>query len=155
MRIRISAVPRYVMNDIIDTIRKSPTGLRTCIISFLDPEPVTSNQNNWGLNNESLNVKGLPDIVDVLEISVYDLDEPLENYNEIFENKHAKQVVDFVNKNKDKMDYLLVHCTAGISRSMGCAAAISKYLYDTDEVFFKKGRPNMRIYRMILEEFNK
>lgn len=70
----------------------------------------------------------------------------------LFEQRHAKELLNFVNTWKDKVDLIVVNCVAGVSRSMGAAAAISKILNGNDTQFFKEGCPNMRIYRFILEE---
>lgn len=49
---------------------------------------------------------------------------------------------------------VIVHCDAGISRSSGVAAAILKASTGDDSQIFNspKYRPNMRCYRMILDE---
>ena len=49
---------------------------------------------------------------------------------------------------------VIVHCDAGISRSSGVAAAILKATTDDDSQIFNspKYRPNMRCYRMVLDE---
>lgn len=48
---------------------------------------------------------------------------------------------------------VLVHCTAGRSRSAAVAAALHKVLNDNDAIIFNNGRykPNMRVYRHVLE----
>ena len=45
---------------------------------------------------------------------------------------------------------LYVNCEAGQSRSAGVAAAIAKYLFDDDEIFFRIKHPNMICYRKVL-----
>lgn len=49
----------------------------------------------------------------------------------------------------------IVHCDAGISRSSGVAAAILKAKTGDDSQIFNnpKYRPNMRCYRIVLDEF--
>ena len=71
----------------------------------------------------------------------------------LFSDNDAKNVVDFVNKNRDQVDEIWVHCYAGVSRSQATAAAISKFFFNDDDVYFRVGVPNRRIYRMILETF--
>jgi predicted protein tyrosine phosphatase len=69
-----------------------------------------------------------------------------------FTDKMALTIWNFVISVKDKVDILLVHCEAGISRSSGIAGGLSKCLFDDDEIFFKKPySPNMLVYRKILE----
>lgn len=72
----------------------------------------------------------------------------------LFSEEDAIQIVNFVEKNKDKIDTLVLHCFAGYSRSVGAAAAISKYYFNDDQKYFDCGCPNRRIYRMILNQFH-
>lgn len=67
----------------------------------------------------------------------------------------AKEIVDFVNEVEDKIDFLFVHCEAGISRSAGVAAAISRAKFGHDLEYFRSGKysPNMNCYRLTLEAF--
>lgn len=67
----------------------------------------------------------------------------------------AKEIADFVNKVEDKIDFLFVHCEAGVSRSAGVAAAISLVKFGTDKEFFNSGKysPNMNCYKLTLEAF--
>ena len=70
-------------------------------------------------------------------------------------NEQAKEIVDFVNSVKDKVDLLIVHCEAGVSRSVGVAAAVSLILNGSEEEFFTRPSyyPNMKCYRTVLEAF--
>lgn len=69
----------------------------------------------------------------------------------LFDDKHAEEILNFVNKHWEKVDYFLVHCTAGQSRSPAVAAAIQKVYGGDNEVWFSIATPNMRVYRKILE----
>lgn len=69
----------------------------------------------------------------------------------LFDSVMAEQIVDFVDKNKDEVDEIWIHCYAGVSRSMAVAAALSKFFNGTDEPYFRYGIPNMRVYRETLE----
>lgn len=66
----------------------------------------------------------------------------------------AKRIIDLVEAHPEAKQ-VVVHCTAGISRSSGVAAALHKVLNGDDSVIFSSRRysPNMRIYRMVLEEW--
>ena len=55
-------------------------------------------------------------------------------YVKIMEYGHADQIVNFVNKHKDSIELILVHCEAGISRSAGCAAALDLWLNKQDTI---------------------
>ena len=71
-------------------------------------------------------------------------------------DKDAERIVSFVNRNKDKTDFLIVHCEAGVSRSSGVAAAIMKFLYYDDMPIFNNPLfcPNMTCYRKVLNAFH-
>lgn len=72
-----------------------------------------------------------------------------------FSEEIADKIIGFVEKNKDKIDTLICACEAGISRSAGCAAAISKFYFDDDKIFYSSGYiPNNLIYRTILYKLN-
>lgn len=78
-----------------------------------------------------------------------------------YKNEHcitkedAENIVNFVNKNKNKVDKFIVHCEAGVSRSAGVGAAIMKALNGDDWDVFKNPLkcPNMKCYRMVLNAF--
>ena len=83
-----------------------------------------------------------------------DLDSPLRNYI-IFKEKNAKEILDFVKFYENKVDTILVNCEAGISRSAGIAAALSKIYNCEDSYYFKKYLPNILVYRTILEVYHR
>jgi predicted protein tyrosine phosphatase len=72
-----------------------------------------------------------------------------------FSEKEASQIVDFVRAHLDLVEVIVCQCDAGISRSAGTAAALSKYITGSDEFYFKHYLPNSLVYTTILEEFNK
>lgn len=78
-----------------------------------------------------------------------------DNNKKIIQDSDAQKIADFVNKYKDKVDTIIVHCQAGISRSAGVCAAISLYLTGHDEWVFNNGYyvPNMTCYRKVLNAF--
>ena len=73
----------------------------------------------------------------------------------LISKEDAKKIVDFVIAWKDKVDKIIVHCNAGISRSSGVCAAIMKALNGNDKEIFNSHRylPNTTCYKMVLEEF--
>jgi len=78
------------------------------------------------------------------------------NGKNIITDKQADQVVNFVNENlNDGIRSCIIHCTAGISRSAGVGAAISKVINGFDELFFKYYIPNSVCYNKVLEAFKK
>jgi predicted protein tyrosine phosphatase len=103
--------------------------------------------------------------VDLLRLSFADLDkqEYIDTHNELFSGykirlfteQDAEDILNFILSVKDRIDTLLVHCEAGISRSPAIAGALSLIFYQNDEKFFKKPySPNMVVYRTILNKAN-
>jgi len=72
-------------------------------------------------------------------------------------DEDARFIVNFVQRVRNEVDLLIVHCEAGVSRSAGVAAAIMKSLYNDDTSIFEnpKFRPNMTCYRKVLTAFSK
>lgn len=73
----------------------------------------------------------------------------------LFTDDQATQVANFVNEMKSKIEVLVCHCEAGISRSSGMGAAIDLSINGTDERIFNDIRyiPNMFVYRKVLDAF--
>lgn len=72
--------------------------------------------------------------------------------DQLFNEKRANLIIDFVEEVKDDIDMLVVHCEAGLSRSPAIAAAISKVIFGDDAAFFKVPYvPNMYVYRIMLK----
>ena len=92
----------------------------------------------------------------ILRLSFLDADVPSDQALEaqLFSRVHAAQIWEFVRKHRPEVERLVVHCDAGISRSPGVAAAIAKALTGDDTEFFgRRYRPNMRVYRTLLEAY--
>jgi len=74
--------------------------------------------------------------------------------NKIFNEHHAKQILNFVNKNLNKIDLIISHCDNEMSRSSAVAAALSRILNGHEKPFFSfPYRPNYLIYRRLLNEY--
>jgi len=73
---------------------------------------------------------------------------------QLFQPRDAVAIIDLVEAHPEA-EHILVHCTAGKSRSAAVAAALHKVLNGTDEPIFgnKRYTPNMRVYRMVLDEW--
>jgi len=82
-------------------------------------------------------------------------DENPETYIKMIDEYDAKTIKDFVDYiKKMDIDFLIVHCHAGISRSAAVAAAISKVETGSDEKFFNgEFVPNMKVYYAVLKAF--
>lgn len=73
----------------------------------------------------------------------------------LFNEDHAKQILDFVEHALElDVSVMYIHCLMGQCRSAAVAAALEKALYGQDEKYFGRGqyRPNMRVYRGVLNE---
>jgi predicted protein tyrosine phosphatase len=88
----------------------------------------------------------------ILELCFDDVEEDC--YPELaMRYEDAVAIANFVKSLKD-IDILYIHCEAGISRSAGVAAAISKALTGDDTYFFERPFcPNMNCYKLTLKAF--
>lgn len=88
---------------------------------------------------------------DVLQIKFHDSDNYSQNGIILFDTDTANSILTFVERYKDEIETLIVHCEAGISRSAGVAAALGKVYFKDDMFIFSKPRykPNMRVYELI------
>ena len=70
-------------------------------------------------------------------------------------SEDARMIVDFVLKWINKVNWVIVHCEAGISRSAGVCAALMKIFNGDDFEIFDNPRyaPNMTCYRAIFESY--
>jgi hypothetical protein len=70
---------------------------------------------------------------------------------ELFNEQMARQVLKFIRGHKDKVNLIVCHCEAGVSRSAATAAALSKCFGQSDMEFYKgRFHPNPLVYRTIL-----
>ena len=90
---------------------------------------------------------------EVLTLYVDDVEKETEGAV-LFSPDHARQVIEFIERNRD-VDTLLVHCYAGQSRSRAVAAFAVKMLGADNAAYFASGCPNRRIYDTLVEEFLK
>jgi len=114
------------------------------VISITDPgsEPVESQKGYLAM----------------LSLEFYDLDKDIGQFpysRFIFTERDAEQILDFIDTFKDKVDIIVCHCEAGISRSAGVAGALSKILNGDDKYYFDHYLPNMLVYRTILNSYFK
>ena len=88
--------------------------------------------------------------------------EECEKYNydksRLFNEMHANLIIDFIENNLDKLE-LIIHCSAGISRSGAVAEFINDYYVKENYFYFKKRNPkilpNMYIYNVLKNEYFK
>jgi len=85
-----------------------------------------------------------------------DIDSPKsenkEKYIKLITDDDAKKIKEFVDYIKTlKVEKLIIHCHAGISRSAAVAAAISRAETGDDKEFFSERYfPNMKVYYTVL-----
>lgn len=94
----------------------------------------------------------------MLRLCFWDICKPVRNNDartksRMFRKEQAEEVLRFVHNHWEQIDQLLVHCEAGISRSPAIAAAIShiKLGPESDTAYFTAYKPNLLVYRMLLE----
>lgn len=92
-----------------------------------------------------------PQIKSVLRLSFEDVDADTDG---AMTKEDAEKIVFFVKRWKTKVPHIIVHCEAGISRSAGICAALMLWLTGSDQAVFDdlQYRPNMRCYRLVLNE---
>lgn len=71
----------------------------------------------------------------------------------LFTDEEAEWILAFVNDYIEKIELIVVHCEAGISRSAGVASVLSLIYNGSDEYYFKHYIPNMLVYRKILNVY--
>lgn len=90
-----------------------------------------------------------PYCLDILKINFDDCDN---SNSELIEMKieDANNIWEFIKKYENKIEGIIVHCLAGMSRSAAIAAAISEKYNGHDSNIFKTHTPNMHVYRMMI-----
>lgn len=89
----------------------------------------------------------------ILHIFFDDVEKGEKNVITFEDGKKIKEFVD--DCLKDNIELLIVHCSAGVSRSAGVCAAIMKAVTGNDMDIFDNPHfcPNMTCYRTVLEAF--
>lgn len=129
---------------------------RKCVENYKTDEPhiVISIRNP---DSEKANLPALESRKDELFLSFADSGRVGFNVKEgnLFNKGQAELIWNFVDKYKDEIDLIVINCEAGISRSAGVGAAISKTLNGNDDDFYKYFIPNRLVYRKMMEVKNK
>jgi predicted protein tyrosine phosphatase len=94
----------------------------------------------------------------MLRLQFHDLEEPQPESPAISEvevvrisDEHARSIVRFVQKHRESVRLIVCQCDAGMSRSAGVAAALSRWLQEEDEAYFRHYLPNRLVYSAVLE----
>jgi len=119
-------------------VETTPFEIHHVLISITDPK------SSYPL------VKASPGRFDILYVQFYDLGEPHPKLKPIFNEEIAGRIWSFVNEYKDKVEAIICHCEAGLSRSPAVAAAIAKVLHGDDSEYFKTFLPNSLVYSTML-----
>lgn len=98
-----------------------------------------------------------PHCLGILRLAFFDSDLPAEEDGPdgLFSRDDARQIWRFVLPLREKLNCIVLHCNAGVSRSPGVAAALSNVLCGDDQAFFERYRPNQRVYLLLLDVFSK
>lgn len=87
----------------------------------------------------------------LLQLAFADIDQRVDGYT-LFDTDHAHDILDFVTRHWDKVNTLMVHCEAGLSRSPAIAAAIARLKFGEDHEFFAEPYiPNSLVYQTLLD----
>lgn len=94
-------------------------------------------------------------IVDILKVWFDDIQCSIPGHKMIT-NEDTSAIKHFVDINVDSVQAILIHCTAGISRSSAVGIALAKYLNgdDTELVNSNKYLPNIAVYKMMCKTLN-
>jgi predicted protein tyrosine phosphatase len=68
---------------------------------------------------------------------------------------HARQIVRFVRAMAPRVEKIVIHCEAGISRSAGVGAALASCLKQPDIHFYDHGIPNVRVRRLVIQAWGR
>lgn len=65
----------------------------------------------------------------------------------------TQKIKDFIDTYKDEVTNIIVHCTAGISRSGAVGCTLARYLNNDDEYLLATGQyiPNKHVYKLMCE----
>ena len=99
-------------------------------------------------------VRSNPACLGILRLSFVDAESASDQYTErdLFSREHATMIWSFVLQHRLDIERIIVHCDAGVSRSPAVGAALARVFNGSDAEFFGgRYRPNMRVYRMLLE----
>lgn len=93
-------------------------------------------------------------IIDKLKLYFDDIDKPIPSY-QLMLQIDAQKIKNFIDTYKDKINNIIVHCTAGISRSGAVGCTIARYLNNDDEYLLATGKyiPNKHVYKLMCEVF--
>jgi predicted protein tyrosine phosphatase len=123
--------------------------------------------NNWALisistseeeivaNKDILLHKGCIDYIECVfaDITKKEQEEFRMDHLEVFSEKTAKKIIGFIDRIKDNVDILVVHCDAGVSRSGAVGVFACRYLKLDEKEFRRQNSvlPNMYVLQVLNE----
>jgi hypothetical protein len=150
------------MFDIFVRSRSSIEEVKTdklfSLISIIEPIDYRVATNDWQRIHTSFPAMAAnkPNCVSSLCLRFYDTDQYINTDTGLMispiNDFQSKLIANFaVNCFEENIEELYVNCAAGISRSAGVAAAISKFYTGDDKYFYDKYIPNRYVYMRVLE----
>lgn len=86
--------------------------------------------------------------------SLYNFGAPRIPEGKVFDECHARRILEFVYSHLHEVELIICQCDAGMSRSAATAAALSRIFHGSEGVFFNSPYiPNKLIYETILNEY--
>jgi len=143
------AITNRVIAEKASALIKTPHAIVSITDPDLDLPAFAPNENRIAIL--SLRFYDLEDISD--QMSLKDAVEYVTMFGHgLFKDDQATQIVEFVERIKDKAKGILVHCEAGVSRSAAVAAVIELILNGSNERVFNDRRysPNLYVYTKLL-----
>ena len=95
-------------------------------------------------------ITNIPSCKGILKLKFQDI-ETIDEKSVFFDHGMARTLLDFINETVDRINLIVVHCGAGVSRSVAVASALSKIINNCDDYIFSKSSPNMLVYISILD----
>lgn len=86
---------------------------------------------------------------DVLTLIFDDIDREVEGAV-LFSDEQADRIIEFIDRNREAVDTLLIHCYGGQSRSRAVGAFAAKYTGRDERPYFKDADPNPYVYEKLL-----
>jgi len=85
----------------------------------------------------------------LLQLAFADTADP--SRDDSFTTDLATELLDFVDQVWGRIEVLLIHCEAGLSRSPGVAAALSRIYYGDDGPWGEYDFPNTLVYQLLID----
>jgi predicted protein tyrosine phosphatase len=143
----------------LEKLAKTPFPPKTALISISDPgdEPVEMSYEPDYVLRLAFDDVSLEEIIEGYSPADMSEETIIKNFESknlyIFTQKQAQEIAEFIIPLKSEIDLLICQCYYGESRSAGCAAAITEFLYGKGiEIFADyKYCPNKRVYHKLIE----